>query len=56
MAAVCQPIADDKILNVLSQIGDSFKILLAVMFSVVVMYIVGVTLVIKISNTGLMYR
>ena len=56
VAAVCQPIADEKILNVLSQIGDSFKILLAVMFSVVVMYIVGVTLVIKISNTGLMYR
>lgn len=56
VAAVCQPIADEKILNVLSQIGDSFKILLAVMFSVVVMYIVGVTLVIKISNTGMMYR
>lgn len=56
VAAICQPIADEKILNVLSQIGDSFKILLAVMFSVVVMYIVGVTLVIKISNTGLMYR
>ncbi len=55
-SAICQPIADEKILSVLSQIGDSFKILLAIMFSVVVMFIVGVTLVIKISNTGLMYR
>lgn len=55
-AAICQPIADEKILNVLSQIGDSFKILLAVMFSVVTMFIIGITLVVKISNTGLMYR
>lgn len=56
VGAICQPIADEKILNVLSQIGDAFKILLAVMFAVVTMYIIGVTLVIKISNTGLMYR
>ena len=56
VAAICQPIADEKILNVLGQIGDAFKILLAVMFAVVTMYIIGVTLVIKISNTGLMYR
>ena len=55
-SAICQPIADEKILNVLSQIGDSFKILLAVMFSVVTMFIIGITLVIKISNMGLMYR
>lgn len=56
VAAICQPIADEKILNVLGQIGDTFKILLAVMFAVVAMYIIGVALVIKISNTGLMYR
>lgn len=56
VSAICQPIADEKILNVLGQIADTFKILLAVMFAVVTMYIIGVTLVIKISNTGLMYR
>ena len=56
LSAICQPIADENILNLLSQIGDSFKLLLAIMFAVVTMYIIGLTLVIKISNAGLMYR
>lgn len=55
-SAVCQPIADDKIVSLLGQIGDTFKILLAILISVSVMLIIGVTLVIKISNSGLMYR
>lgn len=37
-------------------IGDTFKILLAMLVTVSVMLIIGVTLVIKISNSGLMYR
>lgn len=55
-SAVCEPIADEKIISLLSQIGDTFKILLGMMVSVSVMLIIGVTLVIKISNSGLMYR
>ena len=55
-SAVCQPIADEKIIALLSQIGDTFKILLAMLVSVSVMLIIGVTLVVKISNSGLMYR
>lgn len=54
--AVCQPIADEKIVKLLEQMGDTFKILLAIMCSVSVMLIVGTTLVIKITNSGLMYR
>lgn len=54
--AVCQPIADDKIVKLLDQMGDTFKMLLAIMCSVSVMLIVGTTLVIKITNSGLMYR
>lgn len=54
--AVCQPIADGKIVKLLEQMGDTFKILLAIMCSVSVMLIVGTTLVIKITNSGLMYR
>ncbi len=56
IATICQPIADENVLRVLSQIGDSFKLLLGIMFAVVTMYIIGITLVIKISNAGLMYR
>ena len=55
-SAICEPIADKKITDLLSHIGDTFKILLAILCSVSVMIIVGVTLVVKISNSGLMYR
>lgn len=54
--AICQPIADEKIVKLLEQMGDTFKMLLAIMCSVSVMLIVGTTLVIKITNSGLMYR
>lgn len=55
-SAICEPIADSKIVSLLSQMGDTFKILLAMLVSVSVMLIIGVTLVINISNSGLMYR
>ncbi len=54
-AALCQPIADEKIIKLLEQMGDTFKTLLAIMCSVSVMFIIGTTLVIKISNSGMMY-
>ncbi len=55
-SALCEPIADEKIIKVLEQMGDTFKIFLALLCSISVMLIIGVTLVINISNTGLMYR
>lgn len=55
-SALCQPIADGKIIKLLEQMGDTFKLLLGILCSVSVMLIIGVTLVVKISNSGLMYR
>lgn len=55
-SALCQPIADGKIIKLLDQMGDTFKILLGVLCSISVMFIIGTTLVIKISNSGMMYR
>ncbi len=55
-SAVCQPIADEKIVNLLSIMSGTFKILLAILCSVTVILIIGVALVMKISNSGLMYR
>lgn len=55
-AAVCQPIADEKIVKLLDEMGGTFKVLLAIMCSISVMLIIGTTLVIKISNSGMMYR
>ena len=55
-SAVVQPIADDKIVKVLDEMGGVFKLLLGILCSLSVMLIVGITLVIKISNSGMMYR
>lgn len=55
-AAVVQPIADDKIVKLLEEIGGVFKVLLGILVSLSVLLLVGVTLVIKISNSGMMYR
>lgn len=55
-SCVCQPIADEKILGLLDNISDTFKILLAIIFCISVMLIVGLTIVIKVSNGTLLYR
>ncbi len=55
-SAVCEIIADERIVKLLEQMAGSFKILLAILFSVSTMLLIGITLVIQISNSGLMYR
>lgn len=55
-SAICQPIAEGNVIKLLEQMADTFKILLAILFSIAVILIIGVTLVVKISNSGLMYR
>lgn len=56
LATVTQPMADKKIINLLEQIGDVFKIFLAILSAMSVMLIIGTALVIKLSNAGMMYR
>ena len=53
-AAIAEPLADKKIINVMEQIADTFKVLLAIMFSISALLIVGIAIILKISNTGLM--
>lgn len=53
-SALCQPIADSKIIKLLSHVGDTYKLLLAILCSVSVMLIIGITLVIKMTNTGIL--
>ncbi len=55
-SAVCEVVADEKIIKLIDQIADSYKILLAILISVSVMFIIGITIVLKITNTSLMYR
>ena len=55
-SCICQPIADEKILGLLDNISDTFKILLAIIFCISVMLIVGLTIVMKVSNSTILYR
>lgn len=55
-AALCQPIADEKIIKLMEKMGGTFKLLLGITVAAAVMLLIGVTLVIKISNSSLMYR
>lgn len=54
--AVCEPLADKKIVSLLGEIGGSFKVLLAIMIFVSVLLIIGIAMCMKISNTEMMYR
>ncbi len=56
VASVSGVIADSKIVKLLEQVSDIFKVLLAILVSVSFMVIIGTTLLIKMSNTGMMFR
>ena len=55
-SAVIQPVADDKIVKLLEEMGGVFKLLLGILCALSVLLIIGVTMVVKISNSGMMYR
>lgn len=55
-SAVCEVVADAKIVKLIDQIADSYKILLGILLSVSVMFIIGITLVIQMTNSALMYK
>ncbi len=55
-SAICEPLADKKIISLLEQMGGTFKVLLGIMFFVAVLLIIGLAMCLKISNSGMMYR
>ena len=55
-SAISEVIADVKIVKLIEGLADSYKILLAILFSVSIMFIIGITIVINITNSGIMYR
>jgi len=56
LSAIIEPICDNKIVKCINHVGDSMKMLLAIVTSISVMYIVAITLVVKISNLTLTFR
>ena len=55
-SAVVQPVADEKIVKLLDEMSGVFKLLLAILCSLSVILIIGITMVVRISNSGMMYR
>ena len=55
-AAIIQPVSDEKIVKLLEEMGGTFKLLLGILCALSAMLIIGVTLVVKISNSGMMYK
>ncbi len=56
VSSVSEVIADEKIVKLLDQIADVFKILLGILVTISFLVIIGTTLLIKMSNTGMMFR
>lgn len=52
--AIAEPLADKKVINIMEQITGTFKVLLAIVFSITALLIIGIAIILKISNTGLM--
>lgn len=51
-AAICEPIADQKISKLLENIGSTFKLFFAIIASISIMLIIGITIIIRISGIG----
>ena len=56
VSSISEVIADAKIVKLLDQISDIFKVLSAILVTVAFMVIIGTTLLVKMSNSGMMYK
>lgn len=50
LSALCEIIADEKVVKLLDAIGDSYKTLFGILVSVSVMFIVGITIVLRMTS------
>lgn len=52
-ASVCETIADSKIVKLLNDISDSYKMLFGILISCSMMFIIGITIVLKMTNVAI---
>lgn len=55
-SAVCDSIADARISKAISSTSDSMKLIFGIMILITALFIIAITLMIKMSNFSLMYR
>lgn len=49
-ASVCETIADSKIVKLLNDVSDSYKMLFGILVSCSMMFVIGITIVLKMTN------
>ncbi len=50
ICAICETVADQKIVRLLAEISDSYKILFGILISCSIMFIIGITIVLRMTN------
>ena len=50
LGALCETIADEKVVKLFDSLADSYKVLFGILISVSVMFIIGITIVLRITN------
>lgn len=55
-SALIEPVADSRITKCMSGMGDSIKILFGIMVACTFLFIISISILIKLSNFSLMYR
>ena len=51
-SAVCETVADVKIIKLLNEIGDSYKLLFGILVSCSIMFVIGITIVLRMTNVA----
>ncbi|MBO5143309.1 MAG: stage III sporulation protein AE [Clostridia bacterium] len=54
--AIIEPVADSRIFKSINDVSNSIKIMVGIMAVVIFMFIIAITMMLKISNTALMYK
>ena len=52
-SSICETIADPKIVGLLSGIGDSYKLLFGILVACSIMFIIGITIVLRMTNVAI---
>lgn len=55
-SALVEPMADKRIVKCMSGVGESIKIIFAIMATITFLFIISVTLIINVTNFSIMYR
>ena len=50
IAAICEIIADDSIVKLFDEIADSYKVLFGILISVSAMFVIGITLILRMTS------